>query len=186
MNPTEIVIETAEYSPIPTSSFFLKDIGDNSNVTKLSSKEEYWTDELESLLAKWRARCEALSEIHDSSGYITKARHYRIALPVIIIPFLMTFISQTFGEGPDVNIVNGIMYMIISGLAGLQTFFAYGPLYEEHFGYSKRYTDIGSRIESELARKREFRISADEFVTKIKSQIEHLGDTSPELPMDCC
>ena len=53
-----------------------------------------WTDNTEELLIKWKNQVEKLALIHQNSGYIIKSRFYRLAIPSILLPFIMTFISQ--------------------------------------------------------------------------------------------
>ena len=97
----------------------------------------------------------------------------------------MTFLSQTLPPSHETTIVNGVMFLLTSSISGLQALFAYGQLYEQHFAYSAHYSNIASRIESELARRRKFRTPADVFITEIKCRIDNLNDVSPALPMDC-
>ena len=150
--------------------------------------EEPWTDSIEFLLTDWKEDLDKLSELHEYAGYIVKSRYYRLAIPGIAIPLVMGFISQTLPEGQPAIISNGVVFMVSGILSGLQTLFNYGQLYEEHFQYSSRFSDIVKRIDSELARKRKFRTPADVFLTEVKCKIEYLTEGSPEMPMNftCC
>lgn len=147
--------------------------------------EEPWSNEIEELLARWKIQVEKLSFLHDESGYLIKARYYRLVIPATLIPFVMTFLSQILPNDEITTATIGVMFMITSIMTGLQTLFSYGQLYEKHFQYSSRYSDIVNRIDTELSRQRKYRVPSDVFVMEVKCKIDNLNDTSPELPMNC-
>jgi hypothetical protein len=182
-----ITEEESYVSTVSEQEIKQNDIDTSSNSSDIHIKEEPWSNNIELLLHKWRNQVLKLSEVHDESGYIVKFRYQRLAVPVIMIPFIMGLVTQNLStESTEVPLVNGIMFMITGTLNGFQTFFSYGQLYEQHFQYSARYSDVVNRIDSELARKRKFRTPADVFITEIKCRIDNLNDTAPTLPGMYC
>jgi hypothetical protein len=154
----------------------------------IGSNADEWTSDIEILISKWKEQIEKLSHIHQESAYITKTRYYRLAIPSIIIPFVMTLVSQnlyTDNANPG-HIVDGVAFMLTSVLSGLTVFLRYGQTYEEHFQTSTRYVDIVNRIDSELARKRKFRTPSDVFITEMKCKIDFLNEDAPDLPGNWC
>lgn len=147
-----------------------------------------WTTDIEELIKRWKDQTEKLSNVHQESGYINRTRYYRIAIPSILIPFVMTLVSQNLytGTNDPSHIVDGVAFMVTSILSSLGLFFNYNQISEEHFQISARYTDISNRIESELARRPKFRTPSDVFITELKGRIESLGDNSPTLPGNWC
>ena len=147
-----------------------------------------WTTDIEELIKRWKDQTEKLSHVHQESGYINKTRFYRLAIPSILLPFVMTLVSQNLytGTNDPAHIVDGVMFMTTSILSALSLFFNYGQISEEHFQTSARYTDISNRIDSELARRRRFRTPSDVFITELKGRIESLGDNAPQLPGNWC
>jgi hypothetical protein len=147
-----------------------------------------WTTDIEELIKRWKDQTEKLSHVHQESGYINRTRFYRIAIPSILVPFVMTLVSQNLytGSNDPAHIVDGVMFMTTSILSAFGLFFNYGQTSEEHFQTSARYTDISNRIDSELARRRRFRSPSDVFITELKGRIESLGDNSPALPGNWC
>jgi uncharacterized SAM-dependent methyltransferase len=75
------------------------------------------------------------------------------------------------------------MLMITSILSGLNTLFGYGHLYEKHFSFSARFTDLSGRIESVLSSKRKYRLPVDIFVTEIKCNLDSLNENAPKIPL---
>jgi hypothetical protein len=181
MSETEEVEEVKEIS---------SDIENQLNFVKHTPtfhEESDWTDQIENLLNKWKSQVNKLSQIHQESGYVVKTRFYRMSIPSIVIPFLMTFLSQNIDENSQtMKLINGAMFMMTSSLSALVMFFNYGTLFEQHFQYASRYSDIVTRIDSELARRRKFRTPSDVFVTEIKDRIENLNDGSPTIPGQWC
>ena len=160
----------------------------NQGQTQAHSSDE-WTSDIEVLIKHWKDQVEKLSHVHQESGYINKTRYYRLAIPSILLPFVMTLASQNIDGGNIQNpatIVNGVAFAVTSILSALSLFFNYNQLSEGHFQTSARYTDISNRIDSELARRRRFRTPSDVFITETKARIESLGDTSPTLPGTWC
>ena len=147
-----------------------------------------WTSEIEELVKRWKDQTEKLSHVHQESGYINRTRYYRLAIPSILLPFIMTLVSQNLytGTNDTSHIIDGVAFMVTSVLSALSLFFNYNQIGEEHFQISARYTDISNRIDSELARRRRFRTPSDVFITELKSRIESLGDNSPNLPGNWC
>ena len=157
------------------------------SIIERRDRSNEWTDEIETLITRWKDQVEKLSYIHQEAGYIVKTRFYRFAIPSILIPFIMTFVSQLLPQDGNLQrILDGAMFMATSGCSAFLTFFNYGELAEQHFQYSARYNDIVTRIESELARRRKFRIPSDVFLTELKCRIESLNDGSPCMPGHWC
>jgi hypothetical protein len=173
----------------------------NQQNQKLKPNE--WTIEIEELINRWKDQTEKLSNVHQESGYITRIRYYRLAIPSIIVPFIMTFVSQNINDQIDqsnqsdnvqhiqnitysLNLINGLAFMFTSILSAINLFFGYSKTSEEHFQVSARYSEISTRIDSELARIRKFRTPSDVFITEIKGKIESLNDISPNLPGNWC
>lgn len=152
------------------------------------NRSSAWTSDIEKLISRWKDQTEKLSITHQDAGYINRTRYYRVAIPSILLPFVMTLISQNFhsDEKDPTYIINGVAFMVTSGLSALSLFFNYNQVSEEHFQTSARYNDISNRIDSELSRRRTFRAPSDVFLTEMKSKIESLGDNAPQLPGYWC
>jgi hypothetical protein len=165
-----------------------RSLTNSTNTSNPNITADEWTSEIEELVVRWKDQIEKLSYVHQESGYISKVRYYRLAIPSIIIPFIMTLVSQnlyTDNQNPG-HIVDGVAFMATSILSALSVFFGYSQAYEQHFQFSARYTDISNRIDSELARRRKFRTPSDVFITELKCKIESLNDSSPNLPGNWC
>jgi len=178
---TENDIET----PSPRTSSQQNSLTNNDHT---HSNPDEWTEQIEQLVSRWKNQVEKLSHVHQESGYILKTRYYRLIIPSIILPFIMTLVSQNIyaGDNDTSHIIEGTAFMVTSALSALTLFFNYGQLYEQHFQFSARYSDIITRIDFELARRRKFRTPSDVFITELKCKIESLNDGAPSLPGNWC
>lgn len=145
--------------------------------------EEPWTIKLEEILREWESQCDLLSKKHDEAAMIYKSRFHRLAIPTVLIPFSMGFVSQLFEQcSYESQIINGLMFTISGILSGISTLFKFDSRYEQHKNHSDKYQSIVIRIQSELARKKNFRVPADAFITEIKITMSNLNESAPDLP----
>lgn len=141
--------------------------------------EEPWNDRIEDQLIKWKEKCVELSNIHELAGYKIKSNHNFFGLPPIIIPLVMTYVSQLMDNETKIN---GMMFLV-SGISGaVYKWLNLGEKYTLHFQYASKYQDLIYRINSELSRGRTFRRPADVFLTEMMSSMNHLNQTSPDIP----
>lgn len=149
--------------------------------------DEPWSDQSETLLRKWKDQIDKLSELQEMSGYYIRHRYRCLTIPTIMIPFVMTFLSQTVPKtdpatAQAITITNGVMFMLTSCLVGVHALYGYGQLFEKHFSFSARYHDLSSRIESVLSSEREFRPRSTLFIKEIKCGIDNFAECSPKIP----
>ncbi len=158
------------------------------NQIREAENSDEWTNEIVELIKRWKDQIEKLSHVHQESGYIDKVRYYRLTIPSILLPFIMTLVSQNLYEGKNdtAHIIDGVAFAVTSILSALSMFFNYNQGSEKHFQTSARYTDLGNRIDSELARRPQFRTPSDVFITELKGSIEALNNCSPDLPGNWC
>lgn len=144
--------------------------------------EEPWTDKIEDLAKHWRTYSISMSEKHEKAAYYIKFKHNFFGIPQIVLPLVMTFVSQILPEAESTNIINGVMFLV-SGLSGaVYQWLNLGEQYALHFSYVSKYDDIITSIDTELSRQRKFRRSSDVFITEIRCKIDNLNNSSPEFP----
>jgi len=164
----------------------------NSEITKslinTNIYEEPWSDLKEKMLKKWKLQIDKIGDLQEISGYAIKRKYHCIIIPTILIPLIMTFLSQAIPKDtPEaeqaINITNGAMFLITSGLSGLNALFGYGQLCEKHFSFSSRYSDLSGRIEAVLSSDKKYRLPVDVFITEIKCNLDNLNENSPKIPL---
>ena len=153
--------------------------------------EEPWTNTRENLIKEWRIHVDEMYKLHEEAAYRQKSKHHLIGLPTIIIPLIMTFVQVVFEvvktEHLEIyTVINAGMWLISSVLAIIYKSLDLGTQHALHFQYSARYYELIIRIDSELSRKREFRKSADAFITELRCQIDNLNQSGPDMPFNSC
>ncbi len=153
------------------------------NSTSLSEDidrlEMKWTDNIEDKLEEWSSYCNITSQKHTKASKIKKAIFYILSLPSILVPLIMSFTNQFYGDEHIYSkYINSFGYLIVGTLTGVNTFLNYGGKYIEHEVASCRYNEITIEIESILIKKKKYRTAADVVIEHIKSKIECLNKFS--------
>lgn len=148
----------------------------------MEREEMAWNEEIENLLKKYCVECEKVSLKHDIASKRKKKLYYSMSIPSIIIPLLMGFSNQFFGDTHEYSLYsNSYGYLLTGIVTGLSTFLNYGGKYIEHSVASNRYSEICFEIENLLVKKKRFRQAADLVLEKYKNKIEALNKYSISL-----
>jgi hypothetical protein len=100
------------------------------------------------------------------------------SLPAIIIPILVTGLSNYLQDYPYVV----PLAMIFVGItSGVNSFFNFSKKVEQHNLYSDLYSELYSEIHSEMTKPKKNRIASDVFVEKTKNRINFLKQSGPDL-----
>ena len=143
-----------------------------------------WNEKLEDLLKKWSDTCIDISEKHTILSKLKKKIYYSVQLPIIIIPFVLSFVN-TFEDSDDYK--NHVKYTISLGnlflgiMSGVNILLNYSSEYVKHMNASNRYDEIALEIESILTKRKRYRESSDIILERYKQKIESLNKFSISL-----
>ena len=112
-----------------------------------------------------------------------KARKYKIlyntlSLPCFLIPVVLSSISETLILYP---VVNTVLLVILAFLNAISSFFNFGKTSARHYEYQNRYSELSDEINTEMAKRKKYRISVDVFMERIKLCVANLNRTAPNL-----
>jgi len=156
-----------------------KSTSSNEDTDRVEMK---WTDDIEIKITEWSEKCEKIAILHEDASKRKKRLHYGLSFPMIIVPLIMSFSNQFFGdEHIYSNYINSFGYLMVGTLTGLSTFLNYAGKYIQHEVASNRYREVILEIEAILIKKKKYRIPADVSIEHIKSQIECLNKFSISL-----
>jgi len=144
--------------------------------------EEPWTKKIEELIEKWNKDIKKNQKMHDKSGYYYKKLRQKWGLPSILLPVTMAPISAVFAETNWIKYVNMVSFVSVALLSGVDSFFSFASRKEKHFNHSCRYAELSTFIDSELFKKKAFRIQADVFLTEVRMKLDTLTTTAPTIP----
>jgi hypothetical protein len=169
MEPLEIIIASPRGSDNHSGSMSL----DNPD-----RREVLWEPRLETLCNKWYDDCLARSTQHDVKAKIHKRRFATFALPSIILPLIMSGLSNLLVDYPLVS-SSGMALTAI--LTGMNTFFNHSKKQIQHFEYSGKFFKLATEIEKEIAKRKKDRIAADVFLERISADYNNLAFNAPPL-----
>ncbi len=79
------------------------------------------------------------------------------------------------------NLINGIAYAVLALIQQKNNQNRSGPNSANNTQYASRYSDIITKIDSELSRSRKFRSVADVFITELRYNISNLKNNAPSV-----
>ncbi|AMM17597.1 hypothetical protein AX768_25775 [Burkholderia sp. PAMC 28687] len=140
----------------------------------------------DSLLLKWTRRARESQMSHYDMANLLGRRNRGLGVSVIALTALIgtgAFLSMiATGVSPLVRIVIGLVSVLASVMASLQTFLRYAERAEQHRAAGARYGAIRRRLESIYARSPDTR-AAHDFV-EIREELDRLAQEVPNVPTD--
>ena len=154
-------------------------ISDSVDIDRVEMK---WNNNLEKKLQEWMDLCKDISITHSKMAKKKKRCYYIISIPSILIPLVMGFTQQYFGEEHEYYpLISSTGYLLTGSLTALNTFLAYGAKYVEHHVASNQYEEVMYEIDSILIKPKKHRQAADVCMERIKNNIESLNKFSIQL-----
>ena len=144
-------------------------------------EEEPWSDRIETYI--WDKQKEARFKSKEQliEGGKNKKLYYILALPIGIIPLIMTFAVPLLEPGTNKEWIPQFFFMFTSILGFIAGFMNYGEKYGTNYAFSKDYQIIVSMIQLEMSRKKKYRRNADVFMNEIRLRMEFLNQESPNI-----
>lgn len=147
-----------------------------------------YNNQLETLMSSEAEKALVLYWLHDKSEKrFTKLNVY-ITIPVITMSTVAgtASIGQSviFGPGAAAPIIIGIVSITVAILNTIASFFGWAKRSEGHRISGNNYAKLHRWISIELALPREQRIPAKYFLKEIRQQMDRLGETSPQIPVE--
>lgn len=145
-------------------------------------KDEKWSDAHENLAQQWLDQSKSASKQHNKLGKKAKYMKHMLALPTICISIMFSPIAaSSIGKADGMEWVIMSAFIISGCLNATSTLFDFAGKHEKHMNFSANYAAIETDILHEMAKGRNFRISADEFLMKIRMKMDSLTATAPDL-----
>ena len=140
-----------------------------------------WTVEVKSFIRYIEENSLEQSKRHNDAGHFKRKLNMGIAIPIIILPAMMSPLSSHFGESHSFKIITPIIFAVEAVATSLATFFNYGKKSERHFNYAIRYKDLITDIKEEMCKPEEKRKDISVFTDLIKRRYDELDKTAPVL-----
>lgn len=143
--------------------------------------EEEWNAKHEELAKEWGEKAQQASIDHNIMAKVFKKKHVGVGLPALLLPVAMAPLTTTLSDYDGIQYANMSAFLISAVLNAVHGFFSFDKKYQQHMDYSARYSDLNTDIKLEMVKARNFRVSADEFLTKVQMKFDNLGANAPDL-----
>uniref|UniRef100_A0A6C0BP29 SLATT domain-containing protein n=1 Tax=viral metagenome TaxID=1070528 RepID=A0A6C0BP29_9ZZZZ len=171
--------------PVDVSIAMVKRGSISASLHDRPRQEEPWTHNIERVFSDLQEELKQHIDNHNKAGYHFHDLDTRWGYPGAILSLMMVPISaliDSCDEDLTAKIVNAAAYSVIAVLVGTSQYYNYGKRSQTHFDISARYADVMSDIRMELAKRAQYRQSADNFLQKIQMRIDSLNSSAPILP----
>jgi len=141
-------------------------------------REVLWETRLEDLCKKWKEDSLSRSAEHDKKAREMKRKGTYLSIPSIVIPLILSGISNITSDLP---LVNSSLMAFVSILTGVNVFFNFPKKQQQHFEYSAKFFKLSIDVEKEMSKRKKNRIAADVYLEKISNDYNNLTFNAPPL-----
>ena len=156
----------------------------------LAKKETYtpkpitYNTNLEKLLKENSEECESLSILHRMSYEKYNTRSNYINIPVIILSSAIGFITGIDLQYAQMNIILGVGSVFVGIIKSVDTYFQLAKRAESHRICSLQFSQISKKMQVELTLHRNQRMTAENMMNIIKTDIKNMQDIAPLIDDD--
>lgn len=159
----------------------LKDIAKKETYTP---KPVTYNTNLEKLLKENSEECESLSILHRMSYEKYNTRSNYINIPVIILSSAIGFITGIDLQYDQMNIILGVGSVFVGIIKSVDTYFQLAKRAESHRICSLQFSQISKKLQVELTLHRNQRMTAENMMNIIKTDIKNMQDIAPLIDDD--
>lgn len=143
-----------------------------------------YNSELEQLLKENSEECESLSILHRISYEKYYQRSNYINIPVIILSSAIGFITGIDLQYDKMNIILGIGSVFVGIIKSVDTYFQLAKRAESHRICALQFSQIYKKIQIELSLNRQQRVSAENMMNIVKTDIKNMQEIAPLIDDD--
>ena len=159
----------------------MKDIAKKESYTP---KPVTYNTNLEKLLKENSEECESLSILHRMSYEKYNTRSNYINIPVIILSSAIGFITGIDLQYAQMNIILGVGSVFVGIIKSVDTYFQLAKRAESHRICSLQFSQISKKIQVELTLHRNQRMTAENMMNIVKTDIKNMQDIAPLIDDD--
>jgi len=148
-------------------------------------KEEEYTEEIITLLERWKEESVELRDIHERLSNTNYKKHIIYGSITLIIPIILTFTSQVVLDQELNRYISGAGFLIVGVTNSMLTFLNFKSKSLSHEFASVNHNNIIDSIESNFSRQYKFRIPADVMIAQTKNEIRNLKLYGPRTSSTC-
>ena len=139
---------------------------------------------MERLLKEHSEECESLSILHRMSYEKYNKRSNYINIPVIILSSAIGFITGIDLQYDQMNIILGVGSVFVGIIKSVDTYFQLAKRAESHRICSLQFSQISKKLQVELTLHRDQRLTAENMMNIVKTDIKNMQDIAPLIDDD--
>ncbi len=143
-----------------------------------------YNSDLERLLKEQSEECESLSILHRMSYEKYNKRSNYINIPVIILSSAIGFITGIDLQYDQMNIILGVGSVFVGIIKSVDTYFQLAKRAESHRICSLQFSQISKKMQVELTLHRNQRLTAENMMNIVKTDIKNMQDIAPLIDDD--
>ena len=143
-----------------------------------------YNSDLEILLKEHSEECESLSILHRMSYEKYNKRSNYINIPVIILSSAIGFITGIDLQYAQMNIILGVGSVFVGIIKSVDTYFQLAKRAESHRICSLQFSQISKKLQVELTLHRDQRLTAENMMNIVKTDIKNMQDIAPLIDDD--
>lgn len=152
-------------------------IGSETDTPDNHRSNEPWVHNHEIYFQKVVDDCVIKQAKHDYDSSINKFLYRLTAIPMIIIPMVLSTFDSHFNHGSEH--IRIWMLVILSIFTGIQSIINFGQRQQHHKEYSNKYNELAVIIETEIIKKKKHRMQVDVFTESVKNSYLNLNKNAP-------
>ena len=156
----------------------------NAHTYMMPPKPITYNTDLERLLKEHSEECESLSILHRMSYEKYNKRSNYINIPVIILSSAIGFITGIDLQYAQMNIILGVGSVFVGIIKSVDTYFQLAKRAESHRICSLQFSQISKKLQVELTLHRDQRLTAENMMNIVKTDIKNMQDIAPLIDDD--
>lgn len=149
---------------------------DEYDVDDAERRELLWSKTQEDYIIKIKLNCKLQSEKHYRTGKKQQKLYDILSIPPIILPIIMSGLTDVSKEFP---LVNTFCFITVGVLSAMNSFLNLGKNSQENFDYESKFTELVNEINLELVKPKKYRIACDVFLERVTLKYNQLVKDEP-------
>lgn len=145
----------------------------------LSTGEEAWTEEAETLAITWADRAGDKSKIHQIAAGKNAKLHIVFGLPGVLLPVIFAVAAPSLEDVQGGAYVLMGSYIVMAIVNGINSFFNFDKRKSDNENFSARFGELTSEVRYQLFKSRRFRVPSDEFLARLQTKLNSLVEQEP-------
>jgi len=140
--------------------------------------ELLWERREEQVVENFAEDANTRSISHDLKAKKFKRLNIGFTLPTIVIPLILSGLSEVLDE---FKLLNNILLICVGILSGIQALLGFSEKYQKHSNFSNLFLELSDEVKTELSKPKSSRVACDLFMCKIRLRRSNLISRAPDL-----